>query len=50
MKQPEYDPNWRRRLYRDLLEPIFLHFGVFILGLLAVAALLIMLFRKMIGE
>ena len=44
MSKGQYDLNSRRRLYRDVFEPMFLHFGLPIIAILGAILILVLLF------
>jgi hypothetical protein len=43
LKGPQYDPNWKRRFWRDFLEPFLLDASGWLFGAIAAMALLFVL-------
>jgi hypothetical protein len=51
VKDPQYDPNWKRRFWRELLEPFLFESSGWLLG--AVGAIVLLFFllfvRSLLG-
>jgi hypothetical protein len=43
VKDPQYDANWKRRFWRDLLEPFLFDASGWLIGAIAAIALLFVL-------